>query len=94
MAEVAAQRPERDLGERARQLDARDAGAGELAVSLGIQTVFLWVLVILMIVNALVLGVLYRTYPRDVRRVETELERRRTAALARGPVGGGVRSIL
>ena len=56
-------------------------GAGELAVSLGIQTVFLWILVILMLVNAAVLTLLYRTYPRDVRNVENELENRRLSAL-------------
>lgn len=56
-------------------------GAGELAVSLGIQTVFLWILVILMIVNAAVLTVLYFVYPRDVRNVKNELENRRLAAL-------------
>jgi len=52
-------------------------GAGYLANALGLQTVFLWVLVILMLVNAAVLGILYRTYPRDVRRVADELETRR-----------------
>jgi MFS family permease len=56
-------------------------GAGALAVSLGIQTVFLWVLVILMLVNAAVLTALYAVYPRDVRRVNDQLEQRRTAAL-------------
>ncbi|MCA4133908.1 MFS transporter [Arthrobacter sp. M4] len=55
-------------------------GAGALASSLGIQTVFLWTLVILMLVNALVLTVLHRFYPRDVRRVVDELERRRAEA--------------
>jgi len=54
-------------------------GAGFLANALGLQTVFLWVLVILMLVNAAVLGILYRTYPRDVRRVADELEARRLA---------------
>lgn len=57
-------------------------GAGELAVSLGIQTVFLWILVVLMLVNAAVLGILYRVYPRDVRAVEATLEERRAAALS------------
>lgn len=55
--------------------------AGAFAVSLGIQTVFLWVLVILMLVNAAVLTILYRVYPRDVRNVEDELEERRLVAL-------------
>lgn len=56
-------------------------GAGQLANSLGIQTVFLWILVGLMIVNALFLGTLYRAYPRDVRRVDETLARRRAEAL-------------
>lgn len=56
-------------------------GAGVLAESLGLQAVFLWILVILMLVNAVVLGGLHFTYPRDVRRVTGELERRREAAL-------------
>lgn len=57
-------------------------GAGELANTVGIQEVFLWVLVILMFVNALVLGALYFTYPRDARRVTETLNQRR--AVARG----------
>lgn len=57
-------------------------GAGTLAASLGIQTVFLWTLVILMLANALVLTVLHRYYPRDVHRVVNELERRRAEAPA------------
>jgi len=56
--------------------------AGDLAASLGITTVFLWVLVILMVVNALVLGLLHLTYPRDVARVAATLDQRR--AIARG----------
>jgi hypothetical protein len=56
-------------------------GAGELAVGLGIQTVFLWILVILMLVNAAVLTVLYVMYPRDAKRVEDVLEDRRVEAL-------------
>jgi predicted MFS family arabinose efflux permease len=57
-------------------------GAGQLANSLGIQAVFLWILVGLMLVNALLLGALYRVYPRDVRRVEEALTRRRQEALS------------
>ncbi len=57
-------------------------GAGSLADHLGLQAVFLWILVILMLVNALVLSALYVTYPRDVRRVEATLERRRAEAVA------------
>jgi MFS family permease len=56
--------------------------AGWLAMNLGIQGVFLWVLVVLMVVNGLVLTALYFTYPRDARRVTTELEHRRVAALS------------
>ncbi|MDQ0242145.1 MFS transporter [Arthrobacter bambusae] len=56
--------------------------AGWLAKSFGIEGVFLWVLVGLMIVNAIVLAALYWTYPRDARRVTDELERRRNVALA------------
>src|SRR5215472_7310483 len=58
-------------------------GAGQLASALGIQAVFLGVLVVLMLVNAAVLGGLYFTYPRDVERVETALKLRRLQALAR-----------
>ncbi|AZZ51786.1 MFS transporter [Rathayibacter festucae] len=56
-------------------------GAGTLALTLGLQGVFLYVLVGAMLLNAVVLGALYVVYPRDVRRVEAELNRR--AALAR-----------
>ncbi|PPF87510.1 MFS transporter [Pseudoclavibacter sp. RFBJ3] len=44
-------------------------GAGQLADTLGLQQVFLYVLVGSMLLNALLLTVLYRTYPRDVARV-------------------------
>jgi MFS family permease len=57
-------------------------GAGQLASAVGIQAVFLGVLVVLMLVNAAVLGGLYLTYPRDVERVETALKLRRLEALA------------
>ncbi|WP_026555151.1 MFS transporter [Arthrobacter sp. 35W] len=56
-------------------------GAGILAASLGIQTVFLWTLVVLMLVNALVLSGLYFCYPRDVARNTAMLEQRRADAL-------------
>lgn len=55
-------------------------GAGYLANVYGLQTVFLWVLVILMIANAALLGLLHVTYPKDVHRVTAGLERRRLAA--------------
>jgi MFS family permease len=58
-------------------------GAGALAASLGIQAVFLWTLVILMVVNAVVLTGLHVTYPRDVARVTDTLEARRQEALGR-----------
>jgi uncharacterized protein YjeT (DUF2065 family) len=45
--------------------------------------VFLYVLVILMFVNALVLGLLYLTYPRDARRVIATLDARRAEARGR-----------
>ena len=57
-------------------------GAGQLAASLGIQTVFLWVLVVLMLVNAALLTTLYFVYPRDVRKVTATLEQRRSQALS------------
>jgi len=57
--------------------------AGYLANALGIQGTFFWVLVVLMLVNALVLTGMYWTYPNDVRRVETELARRRAVAKGR-----------
>ena len=62
--------------------------AGYLANTLGIQGVFFWVLFVLMIVNGLVLGALYFTYPRDVRRVEEELRRRRAVAKAVASTNG------
>ncbi|MET9256641.1 MFS transporter [Streptomyces sp. NPDC003717] len=43
-------------------------GAGALGDALGLQTVFLWVLVVLMLLNAAFCGLLHRTYPRDVAR--------------------------
>ncbi|MBT8159728.1 MULTISPECIES: MFS transporter [Arthrobacter] len=59
-------------------------GAGALATNLGIQTVFFWIMVVLMLINAAVLTGLYRCYPRDVARVTDTLERRREEALERG----------
>ncbi|MFG2562868.1 MFS transporter [Streptomyces sp. NPDC048496] len=55
--------------------------AGFLGDAVGLKTVFLWVLVLLMLVNAAFLTLLYRPYARDVTRVQQELERRREAAL-------------
>ncbi|MEU2779256.1 MFS transporter [Streptomyces sp. NPDC007162] len=54
--------------------------AGQLAESLGLQAVFLWVMVVCMLLNAAVLGLLHTTYPRDARRVRYALEERRRLA--------------
>ncbi|WP_104086702.1 MFS transporter [Arthrobacter sp. GMC3] len=59
-------------------------GAGLLAATLGIQTVFFWVLVVLMLINAAVLSALYVYYPRDVKRNVAVLEQRRKVALEQG----------
>ena len=56
-------------------------GAGQLATEYSIQTVLFWVLVVLMVVNALVLGLLHITYPRDVAAAKSERERSRAEAL-------------
>ncbi|MEV6157289.1 MFS transporter [Nonomuraea sp. NPDC052129] len=56
--------------------------AGALAAAIGIQGVFFWVLVVLMIVNGLLLSVLYFTYPRDVGRVSETLDVRRRQTLS------------
>ncbi|MFD1543310.1 MFS transporter [Nonomuraea guangzhouensis] len=56
--------------------------AGALAATIGIQGVFLWVLVVLMIVNGLLLSVLYVSYPQDAERVTRTLEARRAQALS------------
>ncbi|WP_228528576.1 MFS transporter [Microbacterium sp. UFMG61] len=53
--------------------------AGSLAVQFGLQSVFLWILVALMLVNAAVLSVLYVTYPRDVARARATVAARDTA---------------
>ncbi|QKJ20623.1 MFS transporter [Microbacterium hominis] len=50
--------------------------AGSLAVQFGLQQVFLWVLVGLMLVNAAFLSILYRTYPRDTAVVRAALQAR------------------
>lgn len=55
--------------------------AGWLADQLGIQGVFWWVLVVLMLVNAVVLTALFKVYRRDARTVVDELERRRALAV-------------
>lgn len=60
-------------------------GAGQLATTHSIQTVFLWVLVLLMIANALVLGLLHFTYAGDVAAARAERERERHNALEHAP---------
>ncbi|MFE5487341.1 MFS transporter [Streptomyces sp. NPDC056527] len=59
-------------------------GAGFLGDAIGLRVVFLWVLVVLMAVNGAVLTLLYRTYAKDVTRVQQDLDRRRTEALTEG----------
>lgn len=54
--------------------------AGALAGVIGIQAVFWWLLVVLMVINALVITALYWVYPRDRARVRTELLRRRESS--------------
>ncbi|MFI5806679.1 MFS transporter [Streptomyces sp. NPDC051561] len=56
-------------------------GAGFLADTLGLQAVFLWVLVVLMLVNGLFLSLLYRPYAADTARVQRDLDSRRKDAL-------------
>lgn len=50
--------------------------AGALASRYGLESVFWWLLVVLMLVNAAWLSGLHRTYPRDRARLESELARR------------------
>ncbi|PRB03488.1 MFS transporter [Microbacterium sp. MYb64] len=57
-------------------------GAGALANVLGLQTVFFFVLVVMILINAVVLSALYVTYPRDVHKVEHALDARRREALS------------
>jgi len=57
-------------------------GAGLFADVVGIQTVFFWTLVVLMLVNAAVLSALYFTYPRDVHRIESTLNARRAELIS------------
>ncbi|MET1006094.1 MAG: MFS transporter [Propionibacteriaceae bacterium] len=60
--------------------------AGVLADEIGVQTVFFWGLVVLMLVNAVWITLFYLTYPRDAARVTAVLDaRRHTALLAPSP---------
>ena len=54
---------------------------GALASAWGIQTVFFWILVVMMLVNAALLSLTFWTYPRDAKKVTDELARRRAEAL-------------
>ncbi|MFJ2738117.1 MFS transporter [Streptomyces sp. NPDC087440] len=56
-------------------------GAGFLADAVGLGAVFLWVLVVLMVINGLFLSLLYRPYAADTVRVQRELDARRDTAL-------------
>jgi MFS family permease len=56
--------------------------AGRLADIIGIQQAFLYILVLMMVLNALLITPLYFTYKRDVQKVETQLDHRR--AVLRG----------
>ncbi|MBV1935622.1 MFS transporter [Streptomyces sp. BV286] len=60
-------------------------GAGYLGDVIGLRQVFLWILVVLMVLNGLFLTLLYPVYARDVAAVEAELDRRR--AQAQDPAG-------
>ncbi|MGA5192615.1 MFS transporter [Streptomyces exfoliatus] len=57
-------------------------GAGFVGDAIGLRPVFLWVLVILMLVNGAFLTLLHRTYARDSARMQHELDRRREQALS------------
>jgi MFS family permease len=56
-------------------------GAGALAQATSLQTVFAWVLVVLMVVNAGWLMLLHASYPRDRERLLVLLDERRAGAL-------------
>ncbi|MEU1227988.1 MFS transporter [Streptomyces sp. NPDC005828] len=53
---------------------------GYIGDALGLQAAFLWVVVVLMLVNGAMLSLLYRTCPRDASGVRAELDRRAAAA--------------
>lgn len=63
---------------------ARLFAAGTLARDAGLPTVFLWILVWLMLLNALVIGILYQTYPRDTDRVRPRLRSREAVVSPQG----------
>ncbi|MCX4647983.1 hypothetical protein OG456_37305, partial [Streptomyces sp. NBC_01446] len=60
-------------------------GAGLLGDAFGLRSVFLWVLVVLVLVDGIFLTLLYRTYATDVALVQNTLEDRRRTALAELP---------
>ncbi|MEU1287726.1 MFS transporter [Kitasatospora sp. NPDC005856] len=51
---------------------------GYLGDTVGLQTAFLWVLVVVILVNGLLVTLLYRPYAGDVAAVQAELDRRAT----------------
>ncbi|MFJ2089484.1 MFS transporter [Streptomyces sp. NPDC087901] len=53
---------------------------GYLGDALGLQVAFLWLVVVLMLVNGALISFLYRTYPRDAAAVQAELVRRASTA--------------
>jgi hypothetical protein len=57
---------------------------GSLAEEIGLQVVFLWLVVGLMTLNGAFLGLVYRPYARDAINLQTELDRRRSHALGEG----------
>ncbi|MCZ0983560.1 MFS transporter [Streptomyces diastatochromogenes] len=57
-------------------------GAGFLGDAIGLRPVFLWVLVVLMLVNGVFLTSLHHTYARDTTRMQHELDQRREQALS------------
>lgn len=56
--------------------------AGQLATTYGIQAVFFWVMVVLMLANAALLGLLHFCYPADRDRVTATLDQRRAEVLS------------
>lgn len=53
---------------------------GYLGDAFGLQFAFLWLVVVLMLVNGALISFLYRTYPRDAAAVQSELIRRASTA--------------
>ncbi|MEV5205098.1 MFS transporter [Streptomyces sp. NPDC053720] len=53
---------------------------GFVGDAFGLQTAFLWFVVVLTLIGALLITLLYRTYPRDAAAVQAELDRRSATA--------------